>query len=223
MAELLDQLRLLVEGAVEALGYAGILLVMLLENVFPPIPSELVMPFAGFLVADGKLSFAGVITAGTAGSVLGALLLYAVGWWAHEPVVRRFLRAYGRYLRISEHDLDRSLAVFTRYGMIIVLAGRLVPMVRSLVSLPAGINRMPLLPFVAYTTLGSALWNTLLGYTGYLLGENWHAVLEIIDHYQMLTLGLAAVPVIVYGLRRIRAARAPQDVRKSADRLPEAD
>lgn len=223
MAELLDHLRLLVEGAVEALGYAGILLVMLLENVFPPIPSELVMPFAGFLVADGKLTFAGIVLAGTAGSVLGALVLYAVGWWAHEPVLRRFVRRYGRYLRVSEHELDRSLAVFARYGAIIVLVGRLMPIVRSLVSLPAGINRMPLLPFVAYTSAGAALWNTLLAYAGYVLGENWQDVLEFIDHYQLVTLGLAAVPVLVYGLRRIRAARSASGGGKSADRLPEAD
>jgi len=220
MAELLDQLRLLVESAVEALGYAGILLVMLLENVFPPIPSEIVMPFAGFLVADGKLTFAGIILAGTAGSVLGALTLYAVGWWAHEPVVRRLVRAYGRYLGVSERELDRSLAIFARYGAIIVLAGRLIPIVRSLVSLPAGINRMPLLPFVTYTTAGAALWNTLLAYAGYVLGENWQGVLRFVDHYQALTLGLAVLPVIVYGVRRLRAACMAQGVGKSA---PEAD
>src|SRR3712207_5887633 len=112
MASLLDSLRVWIEQLILLLGYPGIALIMLVENLFPPIPSEFVVPFAGFLVAQGSLSFLGVVIAGTLGSVLGAIVLYYVGLWAGEPVVRVFVRRYGRYWLLSEADLDRTIAFF---------------------------------------------------------------------------------------------------------------
>lgn len=188
MAELLDQIRVLIEQVVTHLGYPGIALVMFIENIFTPIPSEVVMPFAGFRVAAGQYSFWSILIAGTFGSVLGALVIYYIGVWADERVIRACVRRYGRFLFVSEDDLDRSLRVFDRYGDSIILFGRLVPMVRSLVSLPAGMNRMPLGRFLFFTTLGTSLWTGLLAYVGMALGENWESLLGYVKQYEQVTL-----------------------------------
>jgi membrane protein DedA with SNARE-associated domain len=202
MAELLDQVRIIIENIVATLGYPGIALTMFAENIFTPIPSELVMPFAGFLVAEDRLNFWGVMLAGTLGSVAGALAIYYLGMWADEPVIRSLVRRYGRFLLISENDLDRALGTFDRYGDIIIFAGRLVPLVRSAISLPAGMNRMPLGKFLLYTTLGSGLWTALLGYAGVVLGENWEDVLILIKKYQLATtVGLIIAVILFFALR----------------------
>jgi membrane protein DedA with SNARE-associated domain len=214
MTELVDNLSVWIRDAIEAMGYLGIALIMLLENLIPPIPSELVMPFAGFLVAENRLSFVGVVGAGTAGAVLGALVLYYIGAWAGEPLVRSFLRRYGRWLSVSEADLDRALEVFGKYGNVIVFVGRLIPLIRSLISLPAGMHHMPLGRFLLLTTLGSAIWNTALAYAGLVLGRNWEAVLGFLGQYQRLTLAVLAVLALVLLVRaalrwRSRVDRAP--------------
>jgi membrane protein DedA with SNARE-associated domain len=208
MGGLMDQVRDWIQVIMEALGYPGIALIMLVENLFPPIPSELVMPLAGFLVADGTFSFPGAIAAGTLGSVLGALALYYIGLLAGESLVRPFFRNYGRWFLLSEDDLDRSLAVFRQHGDIMVLVGRVIPLIRSLISLPAGMNRMPLPRFLLLTTLGSAVWTTLLTVAGYILGANWERVVEFISQYQRLVLGALALAVIIFVVRRVMQLRA---------------
>ena len=206
MAELLDFIRTTIEQIIEALGYPGIALVMLIENIFPPIPSEVVMPFAGFLVADtGHLSFVGIVIAGTIGSVLGAILLYWIGAWADEIVVRRFVRRFGRYFLLDEGDLDRALSLFARYGEIIVFVGRVIPVVRSVISVPAGMQRMPFGRFLVFTLLGSTVWTTALSYSGYILGENWEHVLEFVDRYQFVTLIVVGIVALVFITRRVRS------------------
>lgn len=184
MAELIDSVRLWVEGIIYALGYPGIALVILIENIVPPIPSELVLPLAGFLVVEGRMTFVGVVLASTIGSVLGALVLYAMGSQLGEPIIRRLLQRYGRYLGTHEQDLDRALQVFARRGDMIVFLGRLIPVVRSIISLPAGMHRMALGRFVLFTTLGSLIWNSALVYAGMLLGANWLLVLDVMKQYQ---------------------------------------
>src|SRR5688572_23275867 len=134
MTELMETVRIWIEQIILTLGYPGIALVMLIENLFPPIPSEVVMPFAGFLAQQGKLNLAGAIIAGTIGSVAGAVVLYYIGRWADEPVIRRFLRRWGRYVTITEEDLNQVLRVFHKYGQPIVFFGRLIPIIRSLIS-----------------------------------------------------------------------------------------
>ena len=197
MSGLLDQLASFIQDLILALGYPGVGLIMLVENVFPPLPSELVMPFAGFVVGQGKLSFLGVWVAGTIGSVLGAVVLYYIGMALGDTVVRRFLRRYGRWITVSEADYDRALKFFAKYGPGIVFFGRLLPLVRSLISLPAGAQKMPLPKFLLYTTFGSAIWSGLLGYAGLLLGENWEAVTLLIEQYQELTVIALAVVLII--------------------------
>lgn len=218
MAEILDQLSEFIKEIIELLGYPGIALVMFAENIFTPIPSELVMPFAGFLVADeGKFSMPGVIIAGTLGSLVGAIVIYYIGVWADEPIIRRFVRNYGRYFLVSEQDLDRVLNIFEKYGEIIIFVGRLIPIIRSLISLPAGMKRMPLGRFVVFTTLGAGIWTALLAYAGYILGENWEDVLGYVDQYQKVTLAVLIVAVLAFVGYKVRdmwlqrKASAPAD------------
>ena len=208
MEGLMEQVRMVIEEIMKSLGYPGIALIMLVENLFPPIPSELVMPLAGFLVASGTFTFAGAIAAGTIGSVLGALILYYIGMLAGESLVRPFIRNYGKWFLLSEADLDKSLATFTRHGDSMVFVGRVIPLIRSLISLPAGMNRMSLPRFLIFTTLGSAIWTTLLTVAGYILGANWSAVVRFISQYQRLVLGLLALIVVVFVVRRIMQLRA---------------
>lgn len=212
MADLFDQLRGLIEAVIGALGYPGIVLVMALENILPPIPSEVVMPLAGFLSActepgptgdcsDLNLTLFGVVLAGTLGSVVGAIGLYYVGYFADEAIIRRFVRGYGRWFFLDEAGLDKSLAYFDRYGRAVTFFGRLIPLVRSLISIPAGMQRMPMPEFLLFSALGSGVWAGLLAVAGYMLGANWPLVLGMLERYQSVALTMIglAVLALVYG------------------------
>lgn len=153
---------------VSALGYPGIVVLMAMESSVLPVPSELVMPPAGYLAAKGEMDPWLAILAGGVGSVLGALANYAMAVWIGEPVLRR----YGRYLLISGRALDRSEAYFNRHGEISTLIGRLIPVVRHLISIPAGMARMPLGRFIAFTALGATVWCGVLTYIGWLIGQH---------------------------------------------------
>jgi membrane protein DedA with SNARE-associated domain len=205
MAEILDQLSIIIREIITALGYPGISIVMFSENVFPPIPSELVMPFAGFLVADGEMGFIEVIIAGTVGAVLGAIVLYYLGLWLDEPVIRRFVRRFGRYFLLSEDDLDRALEFFEKYGQAVIFFGRLIPIIRSLISIPAGMNRMPMVTFLIFTALGTTIWNLILTIGGWFLGENWQDILGYVRQYEKVTVVVLAVAVLVFVVIRVRA------------------
>ena len=209
MTHLLEQVGGWIEELIAAIGYPGIVAVMAIENIFPPIPSEAVLPFAGALAAGGELSFWGVVAAGTAGSVLGAVVLYAVGYVAREAGVRRLAAAYGRYVFISEHDLDRAAGWFQRYGEAVIFFGRLIPIIRSLVSIPAGYTRMNPVRFLLYTTLGTALWSLLLTYAGWVLGENWETIREYTGPYENAALAVIVIAAVGFvGWRAIRRWRS---------------
>jgi len=208
MSALIEQLGFWIEQLIVGLGYPGIALVMFIENVFPPIPSELVMPLAGFFAGEGKFTFAGVWIAGTLGSVAGAMVLYYIGAWANTTILRFMIDKYGRWLGISNNHLDRALGVFGRYGEVIVFVGRLIPVIRSIISVPAGMHRMHMGKFLAYTTLGSAIWTGVLAYAGVILGQNWSQVLGVLKTYQNVTLvaiaGGFALLLAVMLMRRLR-------------------
>lgn len=208
MSGLMETLRHWIQVIMETLGYPGIALIMLAENLFPPIPSELVMPLAGFLIVGGTFSFPGAIAAGTLGSVAGAIVLYYVGQLAGEPLVRPFIRNYGKWFLLSEADLDKSLAVFSKHGDIMVFTGRVIPLIRSLISLPAGMNRMPFGRFLLLTTLGSAIWTSLLTVAGYILGRNWTRVVAFISDYQKVVLAVLALGIGYFVVRRVMSMRA---------------
>ncbi len=189
-----------VEELVRSYGYPALAGVVLVENLFPPIPSEVVLPLAGYQVSRGVLGFGWSVVAATIGSVLGALLLYWFGRRGGRPAVLR----YGRVLRIDEDDLDRSDAWMERRGSWAVLLGRLVPGLRSIVSIPAGVLRMPVLRFTALTTFGSAVWNAALIGAGLVLGSAYSRLSGPISTAALVVLAIAAVAAFVFLQRRRR-------------------
>ncbi|AFY60194.1 DedA family protein [Synechococcus sp. PCC 6312] len=163
------------------LGYVGIALLMCLENLFPPIPSELIMPLAGFAVSQGKMNLGLVIFAGVAGTILGALPWYYLGYRMKADRLRRLLDRYGKWLGISGKDIVKSQQWFQRHGNKAVLWGRLIPGVRTLISLPAGIAAMNLGQFVVFSLIGIVAWVTVLTYLGFSLGKEYHLVSDYMD------------------------------------------
>ena len=203
---MLDGLTQFAREAVTAAGYPGIAGMMLLETVFPPIPSEIVLPLAGYEVERGGLSFVGVVLVATLGSLVGAYVLYALGRWGGRGVVLRF----GRVLRVGERELDRADRWFERWGDRVVLGGRVVPLARSVVSIPAGTMRMPLLRFTVLTTIGSLVWNLVLVGAGYQLGARWEEVSRLVSGYSTVVYGLFAVGLVAVAIwlwRRRRSRR----------------
>jgi len=188
-------------------SYLVLTALLVLENLFPPIPSEIVLPFAGALVSDGGMGYLGAVLAATAGSLIGALILYAIGRYGGRPLIYR----YRRVLRLSEAQLDRADAWFDARGVWIVLLGRLVPGVRSIVSIPAGASEMPLGLFVALTTIGSAVWNAALIGAGWALGDNWEEAAAVVDDFKTVVYVLVAVSIAALAawfLRRRARTRA---------------
>ncbi len=165
---------------IRSLGYVGVALLMCVENLFPPIPSELIMPLAGVLAAQGEMSVAGAIAAGSAGSLLGQTAWYWVGGRVGERRLRRLADRHGRWLAMSPGDLDRARDWLVRHGAAAVLIGRLVPTVRTLISLPAGLSGMPLWQFLGYSAVGTTLWTGALTAAGYLLRSRFTRINELL-------------------------------------------
>ncbi len=170
-----------ITGFVVRSGYVGVLLLMLAENVVPPIPSELIMPLAGFTAARGQLNLVLVILAGTAGSLLGAVLWYVVGKRLGLERLKHLAARHGRWVTLSPDDVDRADDWFRRHGARTVFFGRLIPTVRTLISVPAGIAGMPLPGFLAWSALGTVLWTTLLAGAGYLLQSQYERVSDYLN------------------------------------------
>jgi membrane protein DedA with SNARE-associated domain len=191
---------------VHNVGYAGILVTMALESALVPIPSEVVMPFAGFLAWSGKLDLFLAIICGTMGNLLGSVALYVLGDGPGLYLVKK----YGKYLLIDEGDIERAHYLFWKYGGLIVFVGRMMPAIRTVISLPAGIAKMDIRKFVAYTFIGSVPWNTFLAYLGWLLGENW-AIIEgyakILDYVAVISLVLLIAGYIIYKRRKYHECR----------------
>ena len=188
----------------ERLGGPGAGLLIALENLFPPLPSEIILPLAGFTASQGSFSVGGAVLWTTAGSVLGALALYTLGAVFGRS---RFRALWARLPLVDLQDLDRTEAWFARHGAKAVFLGRMVPIFRSLISVPAGIERMPVATFLALTTAGSLLWNTLFVVAGYQLGENWHLVEGYAGIFQNLVLGGVVVAVGWFVVSRLRSRR----------------
>jgi membrane protein DedA with SNARE-associated domain len=180
-------------GVVEKAGYWGLAGLVALENVFPPIPSEIVLPMAGFLTGQDKLVFGLAVAASTAGAVVGALVFYEIGRRLGEDRVRRFFKRRGKWLLLSECDFDKAENWFRRHGTTAVLFGRCVPGVRSYVSLPAGIQRMPIWKFIGFTALGSGVYNSILIGLGWFMGRNWKKISDYAGWFETaLWVALAA-------------------------------
>ncbi|GGI78591.1 DedA family protein [Deinococcus wulumuqiensis] len=193
-----------IQNLMDSMGYLGILLLMVLENIFPPIPSELIMPSAGFAAARGDMTLGMVILMGTLGSVIGTLPLYYIGRAFGEDKLVAWADKHGKWLTLSGKDIRKADDWFDRHGNKAVLFGRMVPGIRSLLSLPAGMSEMPLPKFLIYSAIGSALWSAALAYAGYALGENYDRVEQYVGPASKIILGVVVVGAIVWFIRRKR-------------------
>jgi membrane protein DedA with SNARE-associated domain len=188
----------------ETLGAPGAGVAVALENLFPPIPSEVILPLAGFTASQGDMSLLAAIVWTTVGSVVGAALLYWIGALI-GPERTRAVAAWLPLIKVS--DIDRTEAWFQRHGRKTVFLGRMVPLFRSFVSIPAGIERMPIPTFLVLTTLGSLIWNTLFVLAGFVLGENWRIIEDYAGAYQNLVLAVGFLAVAAFVVVRLLAAR----------------
>ena len=193
-----------VQDVIEQLGYVGVALLVVAENVFPPIPSEIVLPFAGFVAQRGSESVVIMILAATVGSVGGALIMYWIAAVIGDERLHSFTRKFGNWVQIREVDLTRAEEWFDRHATSAVLIGRCVPLIRSVVSIPAGFRRMKLIPYIAYTFAGSLVWNILLIGAGALLGDNWERVGEVMSPIQKLVELAVVAAVVVFAWSRVR-------------------
>jgi len=197
MEKIISVLASFIIGGISALGYSGVALMMAIESMCIPLPSEIIMPFSGFLVAQGRFTLLGVAFAGSVGSVIGSVIAYWIGVYGG----RVFIEKYGKYFLISRHDLDIADKFFNKYGSAAVFFSRMLPVVRTFISLPAGISRMNFPKFVAYTFIGSLPWCYGLGYVGEKMGNNWDT-LGVYFHKFDAIIGVLLLLGIIWFVKR---------------------
>lgn len=191
-------------------GYFGVFFLILIENVFPPIPSEVILTFGGFMTTYSSMTKLWVIVAATAGSVIGAMILYSIGLLVDVSRLERLVDRWGGLLRLTRKDIHRADAWFDRYGPWTVLFCRLIPLVRSLISIPAGMSNMNFPLFLLLTTIGSLIWNAALVSIGFKVGENWESIVQYMDMYSNIVYGLlvlASVAGMIWYFRFRRKRR----------------
>ena len=204
---MLSNLATWVQDVIESLGYLGVALLVIAENVFPPIPSEIVLPFAGFVARRGDGSVVVMVLAATIGSVIGALVLYAIAAAIGPDRIHMFVVRFGKWFGVKESDMVRAEAWFDRRSNVAVLVGRCVPLIRSLVSIPAGFRRMPFGRFIVLTALGSAVWNVALIGAGAALGDQWDKVGDYVGILQWIVIVGLAAAVGRFAWTKVRARR----------------
>lgn len=197
---------------IEQFGYFGVFFLILIENVFPPIPSEVILLFSGFFSTYTNLSVLYMIVASTLGSFLGAIILYYIGKIFNKERLKKIVNGrFGKILFLKENDIDKADEWFDNKGNKSVFFCRFVPIVRSLISIPAGMSEMPMGKFIIYTICGSMIWNTILICLGYRLGSNWEYVLTILDKYQIIVI---VILVIIFGYVIIKFYRKKRKSKK---------
>jgi membrane protein DedA with SNARE-associated domain len=196
-----------IQNVLNEFGYLGVFLLIAVENLFPPIPSEVILTFGGFMTTYTELSIIGVIAASTVGSVAGAIVLYYIGYWMNVVKVERFVDRWGRILRISASDVRKAYGWFMKYDVWAVFLCRLVPLLRSLISIPAGSARMNMARFLVLTTLGSLFWNAALIGIGAAVGAQWETIVAYMDIYSYLVYAGFGIVALVLMLLMIRRAR----------------
>jgi membrane protein DedA with SNARE-associated domain len=207
IAHIIEILSAFIVTTISALGYPGVVLLMGIESACIPLPSEIIMPFSGYLVYTGRFELWAVSVAGAVGCVLGSLVAYWVGMYGGRPVIEK----YGRYILISLHDLDMADRWFARRGEVIVFASRLLPVIRTFIAFPAGVAKMNLTRFIVYTFLGSLPWCLGLAYVGQKLGEQWdkNDTLKTVFHRFDFVIGIAGLLFVVWWVwRHLAASRA---------------
>jgi membrane protein DedA with SNARE-associated domain len=187
----------------ESTGYITVFITMVMESMVFPVPSEAVMPFAGFLVAEGKFTFSLVVIISTIGSLIGSLLSYAIGYFSEKALIHK----YGKYLLLDKEELEATENFFNKHGDITIFISRFIPVVRHLISLPAGFAQMNIYKFIIFTVIGAGLWNSFLAYTGFYLKSNWENVMKYSSAIDIVVVLILAALVGYYLYRHIRKRR----------------
>ncbi|MFC6334812.1 DedA family protein [Paenibacillus septentrionalis] len=194
----------------EKFGYFGILLLIAIENIFPPIPSEVILTFGGFMTTRTDLTPVGVIVIATLGSLIGAIVLYVIGRFLDVERLEKIIDRWGKVLRVKKEDIRRADAWFDKHGNKAVFFCRMIPLIRSLISVPAGMSGMKLTPFLFYTTLGTLIWNTVLVLLGTTLGDRWEDIVAFMDVYSNIAYAIIAIGIVIFFvlyLRRFRKSK----------------
>jgi len=194
----------------EKLGYLGIAFLMFLDNVFPPIPSEIIMPSAGYTASKGELTLIGVIMAGSAGSILAAMLLYWIGRKVPQQRLFKLTERYGKYLRIQVSDLEKALDWFNKHGHRIVFFGRMIPAVRSLISIPAGMSKMPFAKFMFYSIAGTLIWTSFLAYLGFHFSQNQALMSLIMQRISSIILAIIILYLLWWAIKKFYLNKSNQ-------------
>ena len=208
---MLEQFADWVKHVVESMGYPGVFLLIALESTLVPIPSELVMPFAGYLAGRGSFSLPVIMIINSAAALVGSGICYFIGAKGGKP----FLERYGKFFLLRKHDLEKTERVFAKHGKWVVLIGRFIPVVRHIISIPAGIARMPLKTFFLQTFIGSTIWGGFLILLGYYLGDNWEAVATKLKRFDLVIGVLVVLAIVALGIRFV--------VRRRRERQNNAD
>ncbi|ENX19958.1 hypothetical protein F892_02876 [Acinetobacter vivianii] len=194
----------------EKLGYLGIAFLMFLDNVFPPIPSEIIMPSAGYTASKGELTLIGVIMAGSAGSILAAMLLYWIGRKVPQQRLFKLTERYGKYLRIQVSDLEKALDWFHKHGHRIVFFGRMIPAVRSLISIPAGMSKMPFAKFMFYSIAGTLIWTSFLAYLGFHFSQNQALMSLVMQRISTIILAIVILYLLWWAIKKFYLNKSNQ-------------
>lgn len=189
-------------------GYAGIILLIAVENIFPPIPSEVILTFGGFMTTTSELTIPGVVISATGGSVLGAVVLYYIGVQLSVKRLEKIIDRWGHILRVTKEDIKKADQWFDKYGPWTVFFCRFIPLIRSLISIPAGMSKMNVLLFLGLTTLGTLIWNIVLVYLGAAVGNSWEEIVGYMDIYSNIVYGLIIIGVIVLIVLYIRKRKS---------------
>lgn len=183
---------------ISALGYPGIVVCMAIESALIPLPSEIIMPFSGYLVSLGRFNLILVALAGALGNVIGSLLAYGLGYWGHERVVRRLIRRWGKWILVSEDELDEAEKLLHKYKDWVVLGSRVIPGIRTVISLPCGIAKLPIYRFIVLTFIGSLVWSYFLAWIGFILGEHWDILGPYFHKADFLIIALIIGAIVFY-------------------------
>ena len=195
---------------ISTLGYFGVGLAMAIESANIPLPSEIIMPFSGFLVSTGRFHLWGVVLAGSIGGTIGSLLSYALGYYGGETVIRGLIRKYGKYLLIFEYELDEAEHWFASHGQLVTFTARLLPVIRTFISLPAGMSKMDVKKFAFFAFLGTLVWSIPLAYIGKVLGDNWHSLGDYFHKFDLLIVIVGVVTVAAYVYHKLKKHHAYQ-------------
>jgi len=204
---MLSSLTGIIIHLIHSAGYGGVFVLMMLNSALIPVPSEVTMTFAGYLVQTGALSFPFVVLAGAFGDLVGALIGYAIGYFLEENVILNLIEKYGKFILLSKHEYLKAVDLYKKYGSGITFFSRLLPGVRSFISVPAGLSEMKIWKFVLFTFLGSLVWTSALTYVGYFLGSHWDSIGPIYNKFQIVIVALFVILVILYIYHKLKPSK----------------